>query len=71
MTSKEAMEILCDGEKIGEIDGTKILVTFIDIRENLRCNDFELDLGYIQDLTSYQNGNYEMYQGHSLEEVIF
>ena len=72
MTSKEAMKILCGAERTGTIDDYKILVTPEDIRENLRSNDFELDLEFTQDLTGYDSEyDYEMFQGHSLSEVTF
>jgi len=73
MTDQDALEILCkEEEKQGKIDGITIIVTPEDIRENLRCNEFELDLEFSQDLTSYDDEyDYGMFQGHSLSEVEF
>ena len=74
MTKHEAMEILStkgeDEATQGEIDGIIIMVYPIDIRSNLKSNGWELDLEYTQDLTAVINGNFELFQGHSLEEVI-
>lgn len=72
MTNDEALKILCEGEDVyGEIYGTKVLVSPIDIRENLRYNEYELDLEFTQDLTSLdeESGDFQMLQGHCLEEV--
>ena len=72
MTKKEAMQILCDGEKYGELDDFIVIITPLDIKENLRSNDYELDLEYTQDLIRTKNhrrGDIELFQGHSLEEV--
>lgn len=73
MDNAEALEIFVTGhEKIGFISGDKILVTPMDITVNLECNGFELDLEFIQDLTSIiEDGECEMYQGHCLAEVEF
>lgn len=72
MENSEALKILCEGESVyGEIYDTKVYISPSDIKENLRCNGHELDLEFIQDLTSVdeESGDFQMFQGHSLEEV--
>ena len=71
MNTQDAMKILVmNTEAIGEVDDIKVLVTAEDIRQNLINNDFELDLEWVQDLTSMEsNGDCGMYQGHTLEEI--
>jgi len=71
MIKSEALAILVtNGEKIGSIEGIKILVTRRDIEWNLEQNDFEINLTYTQDLICIRDsGEYEVFQGHSLSEV--
>ncbi len=71
MIKSEALAILATKEeKIGSIEGIKIVVTRRDIEWNLEQNDFELDLTYTQDMVCIRDsGEYEVFQGHSLSEV--
>jgi hypothetical protein len=73
MTKQQALQILIDQEtKVGKIDDTIIEINPADIRHNIRYNGFELNMDYIQDMTSiHKLGGYELYQGHSLKEVKF
>lgn len=76
MGTKEAMQILCEGiNKLGKIYGTNatVEITPTDIRTNLECNDYTLNLEWIQDFIRIDKTtrNAELYQGHSLGEVDF
>ena len=72
MTSQEALEILVDNpSKYGMIDDMRVVIMPEDIKENLRWNDFELNLEWIQDLTYIVDGDFNMLQGHSLGAVEF
>lgn len=71
MNDSEALDIyIREQDIIGKISDIKILVTDKDIIHNIEQNDGLLNLAYIQDLTCIRdNGDFEMYQGHSLSEV--
>jgi hypothetical protein len=71
MNEKQAMQIVCGKSAvIGKLDGIRVIVSSDEIKNNLRCNDFELDLDFIQDFTCItESGDYEMLQGHSLSEI--
>ena len=71
MDERQAMQIMCNKNAvIGKCDGDKVIVSREDIKTNLECNDFELNLGFIQDFTRIsKNGDYEWYQGRSLSEI--
>lgn len=76
MTKQEALKVLCDSCQfsnyetvmaVHEDTGTVISVSKFDIIVNLECNDYELNLDFIQDMCE-ENG--EMFQGHSLSELF-
>lgn len=70
MTKRQAMKILCSSMGVvGKIDDTKIILTKTDIESNLKNNDYKLNLDWIQDFEAVVDGNYEMFQGHSLSEI--
>lgn len=74
MNNKEAIRILCENQnRIGKIDDEDIDISPLDIKLNLECNDYTLDLEFIQDLTRIdpETWDRELYQGHSLKEVDF
>lgn len=74
MNNQEAMQVLCEGtNKFGKINETTVEITPTDIRTNLECNEYILDLGFIQDLMKIntKTGYVGLYQGHSLGEVDF
>ena len=77
MTKQEAMKILCDAAKDGNLIGgfveaihvptnTQITLSMSDIILNLEINDYELNLDTIQDFCG-EDG--DMFQGYSLGEL--
>lgn len=74
MEIKEALKILCeDRNRIGKINDEDVDISPLNIKINLECNDYELDLEFIQDLIRIDPDTWdrELYQGHSLKEVSF
>lgn len=77
MTKKEAMKILCEAAKNGDLidnfvealhkdTNIRITLSMSDIIINLEINDYELNLNTIQD---FCENNGDMFQGHSLGEL--
>jgi hypothetical protein len=76
MTKQEALKVLCDScqfsnyetvQALHEDTDTMVTISKFDIIVNLECNDYELDLDFIQDF-SEENG--DIFQGHSLSELF-
>jgi hypothetical protein len=75
MTKEDAMKIMCDyvseGDEYHAIDGfiedTKVMVSVVEVAVNLTCNNYVLNLDYVQDFINPDNGN--LVQGHTLREV--
>lgn len=70
MTEKEAMEILVNGKEVyGGIENMPIIISPDDILFNIRMNDFELNLDFIQDFAGIdEDENICFFQGHCLRE---
>ena len=58
-----------DEHVIGKVGEETVIIYPQDIRVNLECNGYKLDLDFIQDFSCLRNGSFEMFQGHSLREI--
>lgn len=69
MTKKEAVKILCDSDDSSSIwycGDERIILFKSDIINNIECNNYELNLDFIQDFCGTE---VNLFQGHSLSEL--
>lgn len=70
MEMKDAVYIGTHDESFSGKIGKQIVTIYPqDIKINLECNMYDLNLDFIQDFSCVVNGHVELYQGHSLREI--